>query len=140
MVAVGDDPEFTTSGGSSGGTYNKAVPIYNPVSKLASEVAMDTTLNTDLILVGGPCANAVVKSLLNTAWSTEDSCAYWLADAQLGQEGKGMMKIVDNVFGSGKKALIIAGYSGADTRNLAKKAMNPTTFASMSGSEWIGSA
>jgi hypothetical protein len=139
-VAIGTNPVFSTSGGSSGGTYNKAVPIYNPVSKLASEVATDSTLNTDLVLVGGPCANTVVKKILDEAWSTTNSCGDWVTKVGAYDSGKGIIKIVDNVFTSGQKALIIAGSSGADTRNLAKKAMNPTTFASMSGSEWIGSA
>jgi hypothetical protein len=77
---------------------------------------------------------------LDEAWSTTNSCGDWVTKVGAYDSGKGIIKIVDNVFTSGQKALIIAGSSGADTRNLAKKAMNPTTFASMSGSEWIGSA
>jgi hypothetical protein len=70
-----------------------------------------------------------VKTLLDTAWTSTDSCAAWLADADLKDNGKGLIQVVEDIFGSGKKALIVAGTSAQDTRNLiANKVIKPTEF------------
>lgn len=131
-IAIGINPVMSTSAGAAGGTYNAAVPVTNPIAKFPSEITQTAALDKDLILVGGPCANALVKTLLNTAWSSEDSCAAWLADADLKDNGKGLIQVVENIFGSGKKALIIAGTSAQDTRNLiANKAIKPTEFKAL---------
>ncbi|UCC91865.1 MAG: S-layer protein, partial [Candidatus Aenigmatarchaeota archaeon] len=139
-VAIGSAPVISTTAGAAGGTYNAAIPVTNPVAKFASEVSADTTLDKNIILVGGPCANAIVKTLLNDAWNTTDSCDYWLnTHDTLKTSGNGMVKVVEDVFGSGKKALIVAGTTAADTRNLvANKVIKPTVYAGLSGSEYIG--
>jgi hypothetical protein len=138
-IGVGSDPSFAVGGGG-GGTYNAAIPVTNPVAKFASEITQDATLDKNLVLVGGPCANAIVKTLLNDAWETEDSCDYWLNTHEtLKNSGNGIVKIVEDVFGSGKKALIVAGTTAADTRNLvANKVIKPTVYEGLSGSEYIG--
>ena len=131
-IAIGTNPVMSTSAGAAGGTYNAAVPVTNPIAKFPSEVTQTAALDKDLILVGGPCANALVKTLLDTAWSSTDSCAAWLADADLKDNGKGLIQVVENIFGSGKKALIVAGTSAQDTRNLiANKAIKPTEFKAL---------
>ncbi len=114
-VAVGSDPQVVVSGGT-GGTYEKAVKITTPVAKLASEV--DTSaLTSDLILIGGPCANSLVATLL----SAEDiTCDNW-------NYTKGIIKEIENAFDSGHKALIVAGTTGSDTRELAAMVMQGTT-------------
>jgi hypothetical protein len=138
-IGVGSDPSFAVGGGG-GGTYNAAIPVTNPVAKFASEITQDATLDKNLVLVGGPCANAIVKTLLNDAWETEDSCDYWLNTHEtLKDSGNGMIKIVEDAFESGKKALIVAGTTAADTRNLvANKVIKPTVYEGLSGSEYIG--
>jgi hypothetical protein len=114
-VAIGTNPVFSTSGGG-GGTYNEAVPIMNPVAKLDTQVST-TGLTADLILVGGPCANTLVKQLLNTEWSVTDSCSEW--GTKVGTaSGTGLLTTITNAFGSGHKALIVAGSNADDTRNL----------------------
>lgn len=71
-------------------------------TKLASEVASVAAQN--LILVGGPCANAAAAEAKGSP-----------ADCAAGYEaGKGLIELVDT--GAGKTALIVAGYSAADTR------------------------
>jgi len=128
-IAIGTNPVISTSAGAAGGTYNEAVPVTNPIAKFPSEITQTASLDKDLILVGGPCANALVKTLLNTVWSVDDSCATWLADADLKDNGKGLIQVVEGIFGSGQKALIVAGTSAQDTRNLiANKVIKPTEF------------
>ena len=106
-VAVGADPVWTVGTGSAGGTYKVAVPIQNPVAKFASEVDTNN-LAGDLILIGGPCVNDLVKTLL----APDVTCENWPYTT-------GIIKVVENAFNSGKKALIVAGTTKDDTRNLA---------------------
>jgi hypothetical protein len=71
-------------------------------TKLASEVASVAAQN--LILVGGPCANSAAA---DAKGNPEDCAAGYEA-------GKGLIELVDT--GAGNVALIVAGYSAADTR------------------------
>jgi len=140
-VGVGSDPSFTTGTTTVGGRYNEAVPITNTVAKLASEIPQDTTLNQDLILVGGPCASGIVETLLAADWNVTSACDYWLGgtDADLAA-GNGLIKVVENVFGSGQKALIVAGTNAADTRALiGNYVIKPTKMATLTGGEYKGS-
>lgn len=71
-------------------------------TKLASEVADVNAQN--LILVGGPCANLAAAEVKGNP-----------ADCTAGYEaGKGLIELIDT--GAGNVALIVAGYSAADTR------------------------
>lgn len=108
-VAVGSDPQFSSSAG--GTTVETAVKIKNPVSKLDSEVNTNS-LAGDLILIGGPCANKLVAQL----WAPDVTCENWAFKT-------GAIKEVANAFGSGQKALIVAGTMADDTRWLASQVM-----------------
>jgi hypothetical protein len=119
MVGAGSDPKFSTSG--TGGTYNSAVKLKNPVSKFDNEVST-TGLASDLILIGGPCANSLVATLL----SSENTLCSSDANGFVTKYPNGVIKEVENAFGSGKKALIVAGTNGAGTRALAAKVMQGT--------------
>ncbi len=71
-------------------------------TKLASEVADVGAQN--LILVGGPCANAAAAEVK----SSPSKCT-------MGYEsGRGLIELIDT--GDGNVALLVAGYSAADTR------------------------
>ena len=116
-VAVGSNPVWTVGSGTSGGTYAVAVPIQNPIAKFASEVDTDN-LAGDLILIGGPCVNDLVRELL----ADELTCDTW-------DKSVGIIKVVENAFNSGKKALIVAGTTKTDTRNLADNYVIKGTLA-----------
>nr|NIO22661.1 S-layer protein [Candidatus Aenigmarchaeota archaeon]NIQ17776.1 S-layer protein [Candidatus Aenigmarchaeota archaeon]NIS73096.1 S-layer protein [Candidatus Aenigmarchaeota archaeon] len=140
-VAVGGDPVISTTAGAAGGTYNEAVPVTNPVAKVASEISQSSALNQDIILVGGPCANSIVETLLAEAWEKTNACDYWLSgeDADLAA-GNGVIKVVEDVFGSGQKALIVAGTNAEDTRALiGNYVIKPTKMATLTGGEYKGS-
>jgi len=98
----------TTTGG---GTYEEAVPIETPIAKLDTEVTSDDKAG-NLILVGGPAVNTLVKDLLNTEWNVTDSQAAWLDHFS---SGEAMIKLVEDAFGDGSLALIVAGTDAADT-------------------------
>lgn len=73
-------------------------------TKLASEVrGMETSNN--LLLVGGPCANAAVQA----ASSQFPTCSGWSLQA-----GEGLIQMVEH--SNGKVALLVAGTNAEDTR------------------------
>ncbi len=71
-------------------------------TKLASEVSDVAAQN--VIAVGGPCANAASAK----AKSNPEDCAAGY------EAGKGLIELIDT--GAGKVAMVVAGYSAADTR------------------------
>lgn len=78
-------------------------------TKLASEVSDITSQNA--ILVGGPCANAAAAEVMGNP-----------ADCAAGFEaGKGLIQLFEN---DGNVAMLVAGYSAADTRAAAKVVAN----------------
>jgi hypothetical protein len=119
MIAAGSNPTFSSSG--TGGSYDAAVKIKNPVAKFDNEVST-TGLSADLILIGGPCANSLVATLLTSESTTCTSDA----NGFITKYPNGLIKEVSNAFSSGHKALIVAGKNGAGTRALAAKVMQGT--------------
>jgi hypothetical protein len=114
-IGVGSNPTFSVG---SAGSVEQALPITSPIAKFASEITSPSSLSNDVILVGGPCANALVATLAETEASIP-SCDEW-------NLAEGLIKNIDNAFGSGKKALVVAGTLAADTRNMASKALQGT--------------
>lgn len=120
-VGIGASPVFSVSGES--GTVQEAYQITTPIAKLASEISNPSTLNRDVILVGGPCANALVATLMDVSMD-------WPACSEaddLSGLNEGVIKSYANAFSSGQKALVVAGMDADDTRALAAKALTGTT-------------
>jgi hypothetical protein len=85
-------------------------------TKLASEVPNINAVNS--ILVGGPCANAASAEVLGNP-----------ADCTAGFEpGVGKVELYD--VGTGNVAMLVAGYSAADTRNAAAVVANYQDYSS----------
>jgi hypothetical protein len=120
-VGVGSNPTFATGEGVSAGTVEQAVEIRNSVSKMESEIST-STLDRDVVLLGGPCANGLVATALNMS-ASKPQC---VADFTAMYPTEGVIKVVNNVFGSGQKALVVAGVDRTATRNLAVKVMQGT--------------
>jgi hypothetical protein len=116
-VGIGANPVFSTSGES--GTVQEAYQITTPITKLASEVT-GSSITRDAILVGGPCANALVAELMGVSSAWPD-CA-----ADFENLNEGMIKEYTDAFGTGQKALVVAGATGPDTRALAAKVLAGT--------------
>ncbi len=109
-VAIGTNPTFSV--GES--TMETAVKITSPVSKIASEVS-STSPGADLILVGGPCANSLSAKALEGIVT----CSTW-------NYTTGIIKEVTDAFNDGSKALVVAGTTADDTRDLAAMVMSGT--------------
>lgn len=118
-VAFGSDPTFTTTSGTTASTVEEAVPITTPVAKFESELGDGSTLTRDVILLGGPCAmGTLVGALLASEETTcENFCTKY---------PDGMIQEFTNAFGSGQKALVVAGCTAAQTRSLAADVLGGT--------------
>ena len=92
--------------------YDTATPIDTAVGMLDSEITTADQSEKNLILVGGPCANTLVRTLLD---STEATCVSDFEDMGY-TAGTAMIKYVADAWGTGKAALIVAGNTAADTR------------------------
>ena len=117
----------STTGATSGTTVQESVPITTAVARLDSEVQADQAAKTtkSLILVGGPVVNSLVAELASAA-KTWDAQKY-----RDNGEGTYVLDYVDNAFGGGKAALVVAGHSAADTRASSKMLVNPTGLTGM---------
>ena len=92
-------------------TYNAYSAITNAVAKLDSEVT-STEQAKNLVSVGGPCANSVSAKALGVA-QTFPECVAGIAT------GSALIKVVDDVYTTGKVVVVVAGYGASDTRTAA---------------------
>jgi hypothetical protein len=119
-VGIGANPVFSVSG--EAGTVQVAYKITSPIAKTADEISTPSSLTRDVILVGGPCVNALVATLMDVSMN-------WPAcgeAADLAGLSEGIIKEYADAFGSGQKALVVAGIDGTDTKALAAKALAGT--------------
>lgn len=116
FVTTGDTTATKSSGADGDLTVTEVTKIEVGAAQLASAVAGEEK-NHNLILVGGPCANAAARAVTGV---TMDMCAEGFT------EGKAKVKMYDDTMGmaSGKVALLVAGYSAEDTRRAAKVVAN----------------
>jgi len=118
VFITGEGAKLTTSAATSG----EAVVVNRitvGATKLASEVADVKAVNA--ILVGGPCANEATRTIMG---SPADCMA---AGVELGiGAGEGLIKLYEN---NGNVAMLVAGYSAADTRAVAKVIANSGDYA-----------
>jgi len=92
------------------------------ISAFDTEVTNKTERN--LILVGGPCINTLTAEVMGNPEPCDKDF----------EPGKAIIKLYDGVFGGNKSALVVAGYSGEDTRNAASILKDYAAYA-LSGEE-----
>jgi hypothetical protein len=108
VFITGEGATFTTTKATGGAVVVNRIEV--GATKLASEVqGQEKTQN--MILVGGPCANAAAAVIMGNP-----------ADCTAGFEaGKGIIQLFEN---DGNVAMLVAGYTAADTRAAAKVVAN----------------
>ena len=106
----------TTTDSTTGGTWTPVAIV--DATKLDSEVADFKAQN--LIVVGGPCVNTVAASLLGNPASCADGFT----------AGKAKVKLFEN---GASVAMLVAGYTGEDTRLAGKVIAN--RWKEMKGTE-----
>jgi len=118
FVVAGDFSLSAAAGGAVGARVSR---IAVGTAKLASEVEDITAVNA--LVVGGPCANSAAAALMGNP----ENCAAGF------EPGKAMIKL----FESGNKvSLLVAGYSGDDTRRAARVLANHGMY-DLSGDEIV---
>jgi S-layer protein (TIGR01564 family) len=88
---------------------------------MESEVST-SSLDRDLVLLGGPCANGLVAELLEMSASKPDCVSEFTALYPT----EGVITVVEGAFDSAHKALVVAGVDRDATRDLAVKVMQGT--------------
>ena len=94
-----------------GNKVQTVTPVTSPLAVLDDKVTEEQKLG-NLILVGGPSVNKLVKELLSAEWNTTDTYTAWLDNYA---SGEAMIELVEDAFGDGSLALIVAGTDAADT-------------------------
>ena len=90
----------------------------------------------DVILVGGSCINSATAEVLGLTYPTCESA--WTTATGAGS-GKYIIQSVGDVFTTGKIALVVAGYTKADTAAAATRLVNqPTTIDTTAGNKYVG--
>ncbi len=99
----------STATGAGGAKTRVTIPV--GVTKLPDEVTDVAAQN--IITVGGPCANSVTAEVMYTKQgkSVPDNCAEGF------KEGEAMIAVYDV---DSKVAMVVAGYTGADTRRAGR--------------------
>jgi hypothetical protein len=106
FTAVGVE---VSSGGAGG-----SVASLGSVAVMDSEVA--TVSSKNLIVIGGSCINTVAAKVLGS--DTPLCGADFTAKTNI-TTGQFLIKVVDSPYTTGKVAMLVAGYEGADTRKAA---------------------
>jgi len=107
---LGPDGAVSTQGAVTGGTVKQQTSVKTAVAKLDSDVTDADKNNDNIILVGGPAVNTLVVDLA-TAGKTKD-LSWYLSQG----EGTAIIDFIADAWGTGKAALVVAGYSAADTK------------------------
>jgi len=74
----------------------------------------------NLIVIGGSAVNRVAAELLGLRYPTYGDSEEWKKATEVTEEGQAIVKLLDNPYTTGKQALLVAGWSGSDTRRAAK--------------------
>ena len=111
FYVLASDASVSSSGGSSSQTitYNESVPIKTPIAKLVSQVTTADKSSYNMILVGGPAINDLVRELAD-AGKTKNVTWYRSQGS-----GTALVDFVSDAWGTGKAALVVAGYGASDT-------------------------
>lgn len=110
VAVTGPEGEISSEGGGGSATVESSSPTgwsSNAVALDSDNTVSSAKQDSNLILVGGPAANSLVSELAseNKTW-----------EASQYTEGQGMLQLVEDAFYEGHDALVVAGYSGEDTR------------------------
>lgn len=86
---------------------------------------LDTELTSELksknlVVVGGSAVNRIAAELLGLSYPTYGDSEAWQNATDVTGEGQAIVKLLDNPYATGKQALLVAGWSGSDTRKACK--------------------
>jgi len=93
-----------------GGTLSSKTPIQitSDVAKLDNEISDASKMTTDMVVMGGPAVNKLAADLQKVTYPTHG------VDSGI-PENAALVKVFQNAFGSGKVAVLIAGWDAPQT-------------------------
>ncbi len=109
----------TTTSGTGTGTIKQAVPITWSVSLVDTDIQDPATVDYNLILVGGSCANSLVQKLVDNG---KLAAKYTCAGGSPGEgwvTGKGYIWLIEDAFKTGQTVLVFAGTDKEQTKMAA---------------------
>ena len=116
VAFTGADGSLSAEGGSTGSAEVNTPTGFPDSAALDTDSNVESAQeNSNMILVGGPAVNALTQELADNdqSWSSSEY-----------SEGEGLVQLVQNAFTEGQDALVVAGYSGEDTRAAANYIAN----------------
>jgi len=98
------------AGAATGGSATSKTPIQITfdVAKLDSEISDASKLTTDTVIMGGPAVNTLAAQLLGKTYPAKG------ADSGI-PENAALVQVFQNAFGSGKVAVLVAGWEAEHT-------------------------
>ena len=106
----------TTTTGATTGTVKQAVPITWSVSLVDTDIQDPATVDYNLILVGGSCANSLVQKLVtNGKLDAKYTCAGGTPGTGW-ETGKGYIWLIEDAFKTGQTVLVVAGTAKEQTK------------------------
>jgi len=112
ILAEGAATTTTTTGT---GTVRQSVPITWSVSLVDTDIQDPTTVDYNLILVGGSCANSLVQQLVdNGKLDAKYTCTGGVGEGWV--TGKGYIWLIEDAFKTGQTVLVVAGTAKAQTK------------------------
>ena len=106
----------TSTSGATAGTVKQAVPITWSVSLVDTDIQDPATVDYNLILVGGSCANSLVQKLVTDGkLDAKYTCAGGTPGAGW-ETGKGYIWLIEDAFKTGQTVIVVAGTEKAQTK------------------------
>jgi hypothetical protein len=106
----------TSSSGATAGTVKQAVPITWSVSLVDTDIQDPATVDYNLILVGGSCANSLVQKLVDDGkLDAKYTCAGG-APGEGWETGKGYIWLIEDAFKTGQTVIVVAGTAKEQTK------------------------
>ncbi len=99
----------TTTSTTTGATVKSVIPIKDNIARLDTDAEVESAKgNKNMIIIGGPAVNRLTAAVLGLSYPT------YGVDSTV-PENAAMIKTVENAFGGGKVAYVVAGWEAANT-------------------------
>ncbi|RLJ00681.1 MAG: hypothetical protein DRP06_01405 [Candidatus Aenigmatarchaeota archaeon] len=99
----------TTTSTTTGATVKSVIPIKDNIARLDTDAEVESAKGSkNMIIIGGPAVNRLTAAVLGLSYPT------YGVDSTV-PENAAMVKLVENAFGGGKIAYVVAGWEAANT-------------------------
>jgi len=97
-----------------------------------ADVTASIKTTKNIVAIGGSAINSISADLLGLTYPTYGGDTAWQTATGVTSTGKAFIKLFENKYATGKTAMLVAGWEGADTQNAAKALTTPINFTGSS--------